>query len=82
MSVSRGCEIIELNPGKWYAVVANREYDYTFQHGHTVYGPAHSEEVAWTLMSSQEPNPGGGKTIPHEQMSDRERALIATGHKR
>lgn len=76
MSMQRGCEVIELEPGKWFCVVACAEHDYDFQSA-TVYGPAQTADDAWNMMSDWEANPGGCIQTRAADVTDRDRRLIA-----
>ena len=69
MSLSRGCVIAELEPGKWYAFVAHREYDYNFESWNS-YGPVASADAAWDEVGANEANPGGGNEITHDEMGE------------
>lgn len=62
-------------------MVANREYDYDFEHGHTVYGPATTREAVDEQMSRVEPNPGSCNFVTHDKVKDFHRRLIETGLK-
>lgn len=80
MSMSRGCEVIELKPDEWYCVVARDEHDYDFEDS-TVYGPANDSDAALEMMWNRESNPGSHHRIPHENVTDRERALLENARK-
>jgi hypothetical protein len=75
MSKQRGCIVAEMQPGKWFCAVADREHDYDFESG-TVYGPASSEEGALDLMDAQESNPGGFTTYENKAVDKSLRKLF------
>ena len=58
MSMSRACDEIERNPGEWYCIVADDEYDYDYHSGCNIYGPVATPEGAFELMLMHESNPG------------------------
>jgi len=56
--MSRACDEIERNPGEWYCIVAQDEYDYDYHSGCNIYGPTPTPEGAFELMHQHESNPG------------------------
>ena len=62
MSMSRGCELVEIKPEKWYCIVAMEEYDYDFT-SFSVYGPCLTADEAFDKMHNQECNPGQSREI-------------------
>ena len=81
MSVSRGCEVIERQPNKWYCVVAQEEYDYDFCGDYSVYGPKPTSDAASEEMHRHEANPGGYNVIAFDRLTPREIALVDEGLK-
>ena len=70
MSMSRGCALVERQPGVWYCMVAMDEYDYDFHGNYSVYGPADTEDEAYDEMHSHECNPGSSNTYTHDRMPE------------
>ena len=77
MSKSRGCLLIELNPGEWWCAVAYDEYDHEFRSGEK-FGPAKTEEGAWQMMVAS--NPGSSRTVPFAAVTAEHRKLLARLH--
>jgi hypothetical protein len=74
MSMSRGCMVVEAEPGQWWCVVAYREYDYDFRSGEK-FGPASTAEAAFRMMRAS--NPGSSETIPFSQVDDFHRGVLS-----
>ena len=67
MSMQRECGIVELEPGRWFCLVADREYG-ELDEGCTAYGPKSTAEGAWEAMADCESNPGGHWTYTWDSM--------------
>lgn len=78
MSMSRGCLVIERNPGKWYCCVAHDEYDYDFR-SFSTYGPRSTFEAAYNLMRQEQCNPGAYETVPHDELTPEQAAMVDQG---
>ena len=67
MSSSRGCLILEVEPQKWFAVVALDEYDYSFDSCES-FGPCSTASDCMKLMHKNTSNPGGSRTVSYDQL--------------
>jgi len=73
MSMMRGCDVVELEPGKWYCFVAVEEYDEDFAEFST-YGPAADADAAYRKMTDVECNPGGCCEYDHADLTPEQKA--------
>ena len=80
MSVSRGCEVIEIAPETWFCIIAHYEHDHAFERGHNVYGPATSADSVLDETNKREANPGSVTFVSFAEVTERERQLIDSGH--
>lgn len=79
MSVSRGCTVIELEPGQWYCLLAITEYDYEFEHDYITHGPEATADEAVEGALHNQANPGCEECVPYADVTDRLRSLIERG---
>ena len=62
MSMQRECLTVEVEPGKWFCIVARDEYG-DIDKNSISYGPQPTEDEAFEAMRDNEPNPGGNCTV-------------------
>lgn len=78
-SSRRGMNVIEVQPGKWYSIVAHNEDDDQFYEGHNTYGPFKNADLAAQAVYDNESNPGGHMVVKHSEVTDRDRDLVKRG---
>ena len=59
--------ILEVEPQKWFAVVALDEYDYELDSCES-FGPCSTASDCMKLMHKNTSNPGGSRTVSYDQL--------------
>lgn len=59
MSVRRECSLVEIEPAKWYLVIAMREYGTISEGPAQAFGPFPSQEETIRYLDGEFSNPGG-----------------------
>lgn len=70
MSTNSECLFIEVEPGKWFYVLEDRDAPknaWDWREYATAYGPFSSEEAADKHLGDNHANPGGSDSQPYEE---------------
>jgi hypothetical protein len=82
MSCQRACTIIEIEPEKWYVLIADDEYG---EEHDQAFGPFKTrDDASYDLRNGMLSNPGGWFEIPYDhsnKVNERDQELISKASK-